>query len=147
MNNKRWIQASVAVFVVMFALEFLIHAVLLQESYQKTAALWRSETEMQSMMWMMWAGYVIFAPFFTYIYIRGYEPKKSGLEQGLRFGLYMGLALAPMQSLGWYTVLPIPGMLAFYWFLAGMVEFVALGATAGLVYNNKTNTKTSKNKK
>ena len=134
MNNKRWIQASIAVFVALFVLEFVINGILLQDIYQKTASVWRSEPEMKSMMWLMWLGYAIFAPFFTLIYAKGFEPKKPGLEQGLRFGLYVGLAFVPMQNLIWYVVLPIPGMLAFYWFLAGMVEFVTLGAIAGLIY-------------
>ena len=134
MNNKRWIQASIAVFVALFLLEFFINGILLQDVYKKTASVWRSEPEMMSMMWLMWLGYAIFAPFFTFIYAKGFEPKKPGLEQGLRFGLYMGLAFVPMQNLIWFVVLPIPGVLAFYWFLAGMVELVALGAIAGLIY-------------
>ncbi|MEK9134207.1 MAG: hypothetical protein AAB333_05050, partial [Pseudomonadota bacterium] len=79
-------------------------------------------------------GYLIFAPFFTLIYAKGYEPDKSGLGQGLRYGLYMGLVLSVMQNLIWYTVLPIPGVLAFYWFLGGMVESIAAGVAAGLIY-------------
>ena len=46
MNNKRWIQASIAVFVGLFVLEFVINGILLQDIYQKTASVWRSEPEM-----------------------------------------------------------------------------------------------------
>ena len=134
MNNKLWIYASIAVFIGFGLLEFIVNGILLQDIYQKYASVWRSESEMQSMMGLMWLGYAIFAVFFTFIYTKGYEPKKPGLEQGLRFGLYVGLAFAPLQSLIWYVVLPIPGALAFYWFLAGMVEFTAVGALAGLIY-------------
>ena len=134
MNTQRWLLASVAVFVVMFVFEFITHGILLQGLYQQTASVWRSESEMQGMMWMMWAGYLIFAPFFTLIYVKGYEPKKGGLEQGLRFGVYMALAFAPTQALGWYAVLPIPGILAFYWLVASAVTSIALGITAGLIY-------------
>ena len=137
MNNKRWLQASVAVAVVMFILEFIIHGIMLQGIYHQTASVWRPEAEFQKMMWMMWLGYLIFAPFFALIYAKGYEPKKPGLEQGFRYGIYMAMALAPMQSLAWYVILPIPGTLAFYWLLANVVEFVAFGITVGLVYNKK----------
>lgn len=137
MNNKRWLQASVAVAVVMFILEFIIHGVLLQDIYRQTASVWRPEAELESMMWMMWLGYLIFAPFFTLIYAKGYEPRKKGLEQGFRYGVYMAMAMAPMQSLAWYVIIPIPGNLAFYWLVAGAVEFIALGITAGLVYKKK----------
>ena len=137
MNNKRWLQASVAVAVVMFVLEFIIHGVLLQNIYHQTASVWRPEAEFQQLMWMMWLGYLIFAPFFALIYAKGYEPKKPGLGQGLRFGVYMALALAPMQSLAWYVVLPIPGALAFYWLVADAVKFIAFGLTVGIIYNTK----------
>jgi len=30
--------------------------------------------------------------------------------------------------------LPIPAILAFYWFVAGMVESVAAGITVGVIY-------------
>lgn len=134
MNNKRWLQASAAVFVAMCFLEFIIHGLLLQNVYQQTPALWRSAPEMQGMMGLMWLGYAIFALFFTLIYTKGYEPQKPGVEQGLRFGLYVGLAIAPMQNLVFYVVLPISAALAFYWFLAAMLECVLLGGLAGLIY-------------
>jgi hypothetical protein len=134
MDNKRWIQASVAAFVVLFVLEFIIHGMMLQGIYQQTALVWRPMEELQKTMWMMWLGYLIFAPFFALIFIKGYEKNKPALDQGIRFGVLVGLALAPMQSLAWYSVLPIPGNLAFYWFLGGMVEFIALGVTVAMVY-------------
>ncbi len=134
MNNNRCLQASIAAFVVLFALEWVIHGMLLQGVYQQTAAVWRPMAEMQKIMWMMWLGYLIFAPFFTAIFVKGYEKNKPALGQGLRFGVLVGLAFAPMQSLAWYAVLPIPAALAFWWFLAGMVEFIVLGLTVGLIY-------------
>ena len=138
MNKKRWMQASLAVFAGMWVLESLVHGVLLQNIYHQTPSVWRNETDMHGMMGLMWLGYAIFAVFFTLLYDKGYESKKPGVEQGLRFGLYVGLAFAPMQNLVWYVVLPIPGALAFYWFLAGMVECVVLGALAGLIYKKST---------
>jgi len=134
MNVKRWLFASLAVFVVIAALDMFINSVLLTGLYHQTASVWRSPEEMQRMMWLFGVGYLIFAPFFTLIYTKGHELAKSGLGQGLRYGLYMGLVLSVLSSLVWYTVLPIPGVLAFYWFLGGMVESIAAGVAAGLIY-------------
>jgi hypothetical protein len=39
-----------------------------------------------------------------------------------------------LNGFGWYVLLPVPLALAFYWFVAILVEFVAAGVTAGLVY-------------
>jgi hypothetical protein len=67
-------------------------------------------------------------------YVKGYEPGKNGLGQGLRYGFYLGVMVALPMNLGWYAVLPIPATLAMYWIVGGIVEFVAAGAAAGLVY-------------
>jgi hypothetical protein len=135
MNTKQWLLASVAVLVVMGVLEFLIHGVLLSDMYRQTASVWRSEAEMQKMMWVFWVGILVFAPFFALIYVKGYEKAKPGLGQGFRCGLYVGVMLSVMHSFGWYAILPIPLALAFYWFLAILVEFIAAGVAAGLVYH------------
>lgn len=135
MNVKRWLLASVAVLVVVAVLEFLIHGVLLSDVYRQTASVWRSDAEMQKMMWIFWVGMLVFAPFFALIYVKGYEKGKPGLGQGFRFGLYVGVMLSVMHSFGWYVILPIPLALAFYWFLGILVEFVAAGVAAGLVYH------------
>jgi hypothetical protein len=134
MNTKRWLLASVAVAVVIGLLEFLIHGVLLADTYRQTASLWRSETEMQQMMWVFWVGMLVFALFFVLIYTKGYEKSKPGLGQGFRYGLYVGAMLSVMNSFGWYVMLPIPLALATSWFLSILVEFIVAGMAAGLVY-------------
>jgi len=135
MNTKRWLLASLAVLVVVAVLEFLIHGVLLSDVYRQTASVWRSGAEMQKLMWIFWVGMLVFAPFFALIYVKGYEKGKPGLGQGFRYGLYVGVMLSVMHSFGWYVILPIPLALAFYWFLGILVEFVAAGVAAGLVYH------------
>ena len=134
MNIKRWVQASIAVFGVIFVLEFVIHGILLKGIYEQTASVWRPTGEMRSLMWLMWVGYLIFAPVFVFIYAGGYEKEKGGLGQGIRFGLAMGLLTSATQSLGWYAVLPIPPVLAAAWFLAGMAESLAAGIVVGRMY-------------
>lgn len=89
---------------------------------------------MQGLMWLMWAGYLIFAPAFALVYVKGYEANKSGVGQGVRYGLIIGILLSAPQSLGWYAVLPIPGILALYWFVAGLAESIAAGTVVGLIY-------------
>ena len=135
MNTKRWLLASVAVLVVIAALEFLIHGALLSGLYKQSASVWRPEAEMQRMMWIFWIGMLVFAPFFALIYVKGYEKDKPGLGQGIRCGLYVGAMLSVAHSFGWYVILPIPLALAFYWFVAILVEFIVAGAAAGLVYS------------
>jgi len=89
---------------------------------------------MKQMMWLFWISYLIFAPVFALIYVKGYEAGKGGVGQGLRFGAYMGLLTGVAMTLGWYVVLPIPAALAVYWAIAGFVEMVAAGVVVGLIY-------------
>ena len=135
MNTKRWLLASVAVFVVLAVLDFIIHAVLLQGLYQQTASLWRPMADMQRLMGIFWAGYRVFAAFFVVIYSQGYEKDKPRLGQGFRFGLYVGAMLSVLHGFGWYVILPIPLALSVSWFVATLVESIAMGVAAGLVYH------------
>jgi hypothetical protein len=136
MNTKRWLLASLAVLVVIAVLEFVIHGIILSRLYRETASLWRPQQDMRQVVWLFWIGYLVFAPLFTLIYVKGYEKGKPGLGQGLRFGFYVGAMLSVMHSFGWYVILPIPLALAFYWFLAVLVEFIAAGLAAGWVYRD-----------
>jgi len=134
MNTKRWLLASVAVLIAIAVMEFVIHGMLLSGLYRQTPSLWRPQAQMQQMAWIFWVGYLVFAPFFALIYVKGHEKGKPGLGQGVRFGLYLGAMLSVMHSFVWYVILPIPFALAFYWFMAIFAEFIVAGAVAGLVY-------------
>jgi hypothetical protein len=133
-TTHRWLLASLAAFGVMAVVEWLVHDQLLADIYRETASIWRAPSAMRQLAGYMWLGWLIFAPFFALIYTYGYQRGKPGWEQGLRFGLLVGLMIAPMSSLMWYVVLPIPGKLAFYWFLDGLVVMVLSGVTVGLIY-------------
>src|SRR2546426_6459707 len=56
MNTKRWLLASVAVFVVIGVLEFLVHGVLLSGLYKQTASVWRAGSEVRANMWVILGG-------------------------------------------------------------------------------------------
>jgi hypothetical protein len=134
MNTKRMAWASLAVFVVYFVVDGVVNNVLLSDLYKQTASVWRPESEIQGNMWLMWIGTLILAPLFVLIYTKGYEANKPGPGQGVRYGLIVGMLLSAPQCLVWYAVLPIPAVLAFWWFAAGMMESVAAGVAVGLIY-------------
>lgn len=133
-NCKRACVTGVALAVIYVLLNFLIHGVLLKETYMQTASVWRPEAEMQSLICFMLIGEAIFAFFYSIIFAVGYDASKPGLGQGFRFGLLMGCLVAPFSALSWYTILPIPATLAVYWFCADFVGMLVLGVAAGLIY-------------
>src|SRR3989442_13699370 len=119
MNTKRWLFASLGTFAVIFILEMVIRGVLLEGIYKQTASVWRPQADIGRLMWLMWLGYLIFAPFFALIYIKGYEEGKGGVGQGIRYGGYIGFGRSAWQSLGRYAVMPFTPIRALYWLVSG----------------------------
>lgn len=134
MISKRCIIASLAVIAASFVLDFILHGVLLADIYKETADLWRPEAEMKKLTWLMWVGYLVFAPLFVKIYSKGYEEGKSGLGQGLKYGLLLGLLFTVPTNLVWYAVLPISATLTAYWLVGGLIQIIILGAIVGLIW-------------
>lgn len=135
-NCKSACITAVALIIIYVLLNVLIHGVMLKDMYMQTASIWRPETEMNSLMCYMLIGEAIFAFFFAMIFAAGYDANKGGLGQGMRFGFLMACLIAPSMALCWYTILPIPVMLAVYWFIADFVCMIVLGAAAGLIYKS-----------
>lgn len=138
MNVKRWLISSVAVFVVFSVVGYVVHGVLLDDIYQQTALVWRSKSDMQSMMWLMSIGTAIVALMFAFLYTKGYERNKPGVWQGLRFGLYIWLLVSVGMAFGWYVVLPIPAALSIYWVISGLIQSLLAGVVVGLVYKEQS---------
>lgn len=134
MNVTRAIITGILLSIMFVFLEFLIHGVMLNDIYMQTASIWRPEAEMMSMMYLMTIGEVLFAFFYAIIFAAGYDVNKPAMGQGFRFGVLMACLIAPFSAMSWYVILPIPAMLAVYWFVADVVVMIALGIAAGLLY-------------
>ena len=134
MNRKRWIAASLAVFVVAMLLEALFNTYCLKTAYGQVASLWRPEGEMMKLMPIYWAAGFIVSFIFVYIYAKGCEGKSRGWAEGLRFGLWFGLFMNLTMSTFIYVAMPITPRLAVDWFITGMAEYLICGAVVGAIY-------------
>ncbi len=134
MDLKKWLTATVGAFVVIFASGFFIHHVWLGEFYHAHAQWWRPESEMQGMMHLMLLGQLFLAGLLALVYTKGYEKKKNGIEQGVRFGLLMGALLLAPNTLVYYCIYPYPASLLLSWLIGGMVEMILVGAVIGVLY-------------
>ena len=134
MNSKRRLACGVMLGVIFVLLEFLIHGVLLKGVYGQNAPVWRVQDQMKNLFPLMSVGQFLFGVFFGLVYAQGYEPRREPTGQGFRYGLIMAMMLAPMNSLCWYVILPIPWSLCVQWFIAGFVEMVILGFAASVIY-------------
>lgn len=134
MNVKRYIAASLAVFVAGGALSFLVDNVILKSTYDSLKNLWRPDLE--SKMWIMWVVGFIISFLFAFIFTKGYEGK--GVMEGVRFGLLIGLFVSIPMAYGTYVMLAIPYSLALQWFVYGTVEYIIFGIVVALIYRPKT---------
>ena len=85
---KRFLMASIVVYVVYQILGFLIHNVILSGLYESLQNLWRSDQR----SWIIGLTGLIWAVLFTFIYTKGFEGK--GVMEGVRYGLWIGLFIS-----------------------------------------------------
>lgn len=127
LNKTIW--SVIVVFIIWSILDFLIHSVMLQSTYQDTAHLWRPMDEMK--MPLMSLVTFIFSICFVCIYSYLIEPKS--LQSGIKYGVIFGIATGTSMGFGSYCYMPIPLSLAFSWFFASVVELSLAGLIVGLV--------------
>lgn len=130
---KKAILAVLAVFVSWEILDFIIHNLILSNIYGATAHLWRPMEEMK--MGLMVLVVFLSAIFFVWIY---YKLIPKSLKNGLTYGLLFGMATGISMGYGTYAVQPIPYILAFGWFLGGLVESTVAGLLVGLIIKEET---------
>ena len=130
MNIKRFIVASLAVFVVGVVFDFLVHSVALMSTYEALKDVWRPD--MDAVMWVMYPVGLACSFLFVYIFIRGYEGK--GVTEGLRFGLFLGVYVSLGMAFGSYVMVKIPLLLAIEWLFAGVVGLMLQGVVAAAIY-------------
>lgn len=135
MNKKVWM-GFIAVFIAGWALNWLIHGVLLEPQYKASEWLWRSQDEMMSKYWIMVVTGLFLSFFFTFIFSKGYEGK--GLAEGVRYGLYVSLMVMIPAAYNSYVVYKdFPYQLALWWFIYGTIEYIILGVILAWIFGMK----------
>ena len=129
LNTKRYIFSSIDAFVFIFLYE--LHGILLKDLYIQTLSVWRPKGE--SNMWFVLFSQLAFAYIVAFIFTRHYEAK--GVQEGVRFGLYIGLLLAALDF-GAYSYLPVPFSLVLAWMATSVLKGLGTGAVLALVYKN-----------
>lgn len=133
MNIKKFVLASIAVFITLQLLDFIIHNLLLGATYESLHAVFRPN--MMDKMWIMYITSIIFSMLFVYIFTKGYEGK--GLFEGAKYGLIIGLVVHLVGSYNQYVVYPITYYLALQWFIYGTLELIIAGFVVAAIYKSK----------
>lgn len=130
MNWKRFLVASLVVFVAVQAMEALINGVFMKAAYDSLSSLWRPD--MMSKMWVMYIIGVLVALLFTYIFIKGREGK--GISEGVRFGILIWLFVSVPMNHAMWVLLPIPYVMIIRWMLFSLLEMLIAGILVAVIY-------------
>lgn len=132
MIDKRFWMGFIVVYIFWQAIGFLVHGILLRDTYANMWQVFRPEGQMNGMMWMMFVSSALYLLLFCYIFTKGYEGK--GIAEGVRYGLLMGLFMAIPMSIDQYVVYPLSPNIVVIWFVSGVVSFVLAGAIFAVIY-------------
>jgi hypothetical protein len=105
--NWRFIISVVVMFVMLFALGWLVHDGLLRADYERIRHLLRPMDETRSRILYVFLAQLCTSVAFVWIYLRGIEDKRW-LSQGFRYGLDVALLTAIPINLIQYAVMPLP---------------------------------------
>jgi len=130
MNSKRFLVASLVVFVAMQAMGFVVETLILMSTYEALKHLWRPD--MMDKMWIWYVTGLLVAFLFTYIFIQGREGK--GLMEGVRYGIIMWLLMSVPMSHAFYAVIAIPYSLCLAWCASGLIQFLVVGILVAAIY-------------
>ena len=132
MNNKTFWIGWLVVYVIVQALGFLIHEVMMGDTYEALASVFRSEAQMQEMIPIMFLSAAVFLFIFCYVFTQGREG--TGVMEGVRYGILMGVFLALPTSVDAYVIYPITSDVAVVWFISAVVSLAIAGAVFSVIY-------------
>lgn len=130
-NIKRFTISVLVMFVFIFITDFLIHGLILKNEYAATAAIWRTEAEMQGHMIYMLIGQLLIAKYFTFLFVKGYQG--TGPMEGVRFGILISFLFIGTYFVQ-YAVSPLTCNILTGWSLGALAQGILGGVLLTLVY-------------
>lgn len=135
MNFARVGLAALAAWLVYLTLGFLIHGVMLADLWAglQRDGIARSSVNGKALMPLGFALALPGALAFAYAYAKGYEGG-PGLQEGLRFGVLVGLMIVAFGLTWNYVTFPLPLQYLTSTAVATVIQFAAVGMVVGLIY-------------
>jgi len=135
MNMTRVVLAALAATVVDGFYGFVVYGNALAGRFAAFPGVFRSAEDGPAALPLMFCGILVGMLAVAYVYAKGYEGG-SGLMEGLRFGLLIGIFNAGYFIGVDYGILNIGRRLALMMALAGLGEWLVVGCTIGLMYRS-----------
>jgi hypothetical protein len=135
MNTTRLVLAALGATVVDGIYGFAVYGTALSRQFAAYPAVFRSAEDGPAALPLMFCGILLGMFAVAYIYAKGYEGGNP-LQEGLRFGLLVGIFVAGYVIGVDYGILNIGRRLALWMALAGLGEWLLVGVTIGLIYRS-----------
>ena len=123
--NKKCIISAVVMFIMAWALSFVVHGLLLGGDYSVTAGM-RPPAEAQKLVGFIILAQALFGIAFAWIYVQGKEDK-PWLAQGIRFGIAVAFLTVIPTYLIYHVVTPVPLVLAIKQIVFDTIRVVLMG--------------------
>jgi hypothetical protein len=133
MNFSRIVLAAVAATVVDAVYGFVVYGQLLTSQFARYPGVFRQADAEAAYMPYLFCGILLAMLAASFIYSKGYEGG-SGVAEGARFGVLIGLVEVGYSTIVSYAVLQIGRRLTASMALAALVEWIIAGIVIGLVY-------------
>lgn len=132
MNFPRVAIAALAAWLVYLGLSYVVHGILLADIYSQHAGM-RAPDAQQAILPFGLAFALVGFFAFAYAYAKGYEGS-SGTQEGLRFGVLVGILICAFAITFEYMAWPMSPELFAAQLVDYIVEFAVYGTIVGTVY-------------
>lgn len=126
---RRTLLAVLLVFVVWTVLDFLIHVTILSDTYAASPQLWRTTVEMKTGLMYL----VVFVAAASFVLIYAWLIPDKSVKRAMQYGMLYGIGSGISTGFGSYSAMPLPYIVAFWWFLGKFIEALAAGWLTGLI--------------
>ena len=123
--NRKCIISAVVMFVMSWALSFVVHGLLLAADYADTPGM-RPPAQAQQIIGYLILAQAIFGAAFAWVYYQGKEDK-PWLMQGIRFGLAIAALTVIPTYLIYHVVTPIAARLVIKQIVFDTIRLVLMG--------------------
>jgi hypothetical protein len=134
MNYARVVLAAIAATVFDACYGFVVYGMLLAPEFARYPGVYRSNEAGLAYLPLMFAGLFVAIVAVAVIYAKGYEGA-SGIAEGARFGLLLGVFVVFAFAAVNYATLNVGRRLALTVAAAGFVEWLVIGIVIGLIYS------------
>ena len=128
---------ALIVAVFFFFYDMVFHGFLLNDIYEQTAYLWRTNEEMAALLPLTILFYLFFAAAIVALYncfVLQMQTTKKPVHLSRKFGLIIGLIMALMMA-STYIYMPISALLSIAWFFIALVNGLLLGYLLYYIYH------------